>query len=210
MPVASTQAESRIVLTNVSWSTFEALLAETDRRGTRFTYDRGDLEMMSPSREHERIKRLIGRMIETATLELGIPVSSGGSTTLKSQLKQRGVEPDECYYVASEPRVRGKDDLDLAVDPPPDLAVEVDLSSSSVDQFGIYAALGVPELWLCNGSAIRAFRLQSDGTYAGEPQSLSLPLLPLAELERFLARRNETDETTWTRSFRDWVRTLES
>ena len=208
MSVASTQAENRVVLSNISWSTFEALLAETDRRGTRFTYDRGDLEMMSPSREHERIKRLIGRMIETATLELGIPISSGGSTTLKSQLKQRGVEPDECYYVANEPRVRGKDDFDLAVDPPPDLAIEVDLTSSSLDQLGIYAALGVPELWLCDGSAIRAYHLQPDGTYAEQPGSLSFPFLPLAELLRFLAQRNDADETTWTRSFRDWVRGL--
>lgn len=208
MSVVSLQPENRVVLRNVSWATFEALLAETDRRGTRFTYDRGVLEIMSPSREHERIKSLIGRMIETMTLELDIPISSAGSTTLKNPLKERGVEPDECYYVANEERVRGRDDLDLEVDPPPDLAIEVDITSSSVDQLGIYAALGVPEVWLCDGAAIRVCQLQGDGTYAKQPRSPSFPFLPLDEIERFLEQRNATDETTWIRQFRAWARNL--
>ncbi len=116
MSVATSSAESRVVLTNISWSTFEAILAETDRRSTRFTYDRGVLEIMSPSREHERLKRMLGRMVEGLTEELEIPISSASATTLKSQMKQKGVEPDESYYIAQEARVRGRDDLDLAVD----------------------------------------------------------------------------------------------
>ena len=208
MSIVVPQAENRVVLTHVSWATFEALLAETDRRGTRFTYDRGVLEMMSPSREHERVKGMLGRMIETLTLELAIPISSGGSTTLKSQMRQRGVEPDECYYVANEPRVRGKDDFDLTVDPPPDLAIEVDISSSSIDQLGIYGALGVPEVWLCDGAKLQVYQLQADGTYTQQARSPSFPFLPLQEVEGFLRRRNATDETTWIRQFRDWARTL--
>jgi len=208
MSVAIPHVEGRVVLTNISWETFEALLAESDRRGTRFTYDRGVLEIMSPSREHERVKRSLGRMIETLTLELGIPISSGGSTTLKSQLKQRGVEPDECYYVANEQRVRGQDDLDLAIDPPADLVIEVDITSSSIDQLAIYASLGVPEVWLCDGSTVRVYELEADGTYAQQGRSASFPFLPLAEIERFLRQRNAVDETTWTRQFRDWCRGL--
>lgn len=208
MSVAAPQAENRVVLRNISWATFEALLAETDRRGTRFTYDRGVLEIMSPSREHERIKRLIGRMIEAMTEELGIPISSAGSTTLKSPLKERGVEPDECYYVANEERVRGRDDLDLEVDPPPDLAVEVDITASSIPQLGVYAALGVPEVWLCDGASIAAHQLQADGGYSKQPRSPSFPFLPLDQVERFLHERNAFDETTWIRRFRDWVRSL--
>ncbi|MEN6498840.1 MAG: Uma2 family endonuclease [Thermoguttaceae bacterium] len=209
MSVAAVQGENRVVLSNVTWATFQALLAETDRRGTRFTYDRGALEIMSPSREHERIKTLLGRMIETTTLEWGIPVSSGGSTTLKSELKQRGVEPDECYYIANEPRIRGREEIDLATDPPPDLAVEVDLTSSSLDQLGIYGALGVPEVWLCDGAVIHVYQLQVDGTYARQSRSDSFPLLPLEPLERFLQRRNTTDETTLIREFHAWVRGIE-
>ncbi len=208
MSVATSSAESRVVLTNISWSTFEAILAETDRRSTRFTYDRGVLEIMSPSREHERLKRMLGRMVEGLTEELEIPISSASATTLKSQMKQKGVEPDESYYIAQEARVRGRDDLDLAVDPPPDLAIEVDITSSSIDQLGVYASLGVPEVWLCDGVRIQVYHLQDDGHYTQPARSPAFPFLPLEEIERFLSRRNATDETTWIRQFRQWVRTL--
>ena len=120
MSIATLPCENRVLLSGVAWSTYEALLADTQCSGTRFTYDRGYLEIMSPSREHERIKSLLGRMIEAMTEELDIPISSGGSTTLKAELKQRGAEPDECYYVANEPRMRGREDYDPAVDPPPE------------------------------------------------------------------------------------------
>ncbi len=133
MAVLAGDTESRILLRGIAWSTYEAILADIDG-GTRLTYDRGYLEMMSPSREHERLKRLLGRMIETITEEWEIPISSAGSTTLRSELRQRGVEPDECYYVASEPQVRGRDQMDLHCDPPPDLAIEVELSGDSIDK----------------------------------------------------------------------------
>jgi len=208
MSLATFQAESRVVLRNVSWATFEALLAETDRGGSRFTYDQGVLEIMSPSREHERVKTLIGRMIETMTEELGIAISSGGSTTLKSQMKEKGVEPDECYYVANEPLVRGRDDFDLTVDPPPDLALEVDITTSWLDKLSIYAALGVPEVWLCDGATLQVYHIQADGTYALQARSPAFPFLPLEQVQRFLDQRNALDETTWVRSLRAWVQTL--
>lgn len=209
MSQVSSLAESRVVLTSISWATFEKLLAETDRRGTRFTYDRGVLEIMSPSREHERLKRMLGRMIEGLTEELNIPISSVSATTLKNQMMQKEVEPDESYYIANEGRVRGRDDLDLSVDPPPDLAIEVDITSSSIDQLGVYASLGVPEVWLCDGVTIQIHQLQDDGVYARQTRSPSFPFLPLHEVERFLGQRNATDETTWIRRFRQWVQTLD-
>jgi Uma2 family endonuclease len=208
MSVGSIQAEHRVVLTGVGWSTFESLLSETDHRSARFTYDRGCLEIMSPSETHEWLKRLLGRMIEMTTVELDIPIRSSGSTTLKTELEQRGLEPDECYYVANEPRVRGRDEIDLRVDPPPDLAIEVDISSSSLDQLSIYADLGVPEVWLCDGTTLKVYQLQPDGKYIQQARSPSFPFLPLDGVERHLARRQETDETTWIRSFQAWVKTL--
>jgi Uma2 family endonuclease len=147
-------------------------------------------------------------MIEAMTEELNIPILSAGSTTLKLQLKERGLEPDECYYLGNEAKMRGKRELDLAVDPPPDLAIEVDISSSSLDQLAIYATLGVPEVWLYDGAVLEVYQLQPDKTYAKQTHSPAFPFLPLDEIERFLARRNETDETTWIRSFRAWVKTL--
>jgi Uma2 family endonuclease len=209
MSMASLQSEHRVVLTGVAWSTFESLLAETDHRGTRFTYDQGYLEIMSPSEEHERTKKLLGRMIEMMTEELEIPIRSSGSTTLKSELKQRGLEPDECYYVAKERAVRGRKRIDLSIDPPPDLAIEVDISASSLDQLEIYGVLGVPEVWLYDGATLKVHQLQPDGKYSRQSRSPSFPFLPLEEVERFLDRRDETDETAWIRSFRAWVKTLE-
>ena len=141
-------------------------------------------------------------------VEWNIPIRSSGSTTLKNELKQRGLEPDECYYVANESQVRGCEEIDLLIAPPPDLAIEVDISTSSLDQLSIYADLGVPEVWLYDGATLKVHQLQSDGKYVQQTRSPSFPFLPLEEIEGFFARRNETDETTWIRSFRAWVKTL--
>jgi Uma2 family endonuclease len=119
------------------------------------------------------------------------------------------LEPDECYYIANEPRVRGKDDLDLAVDPPPDLAIEIDISSSSIDQLAIYASLGVPEVWLCRGTAIHVYALQAEGSYERRDRSLAFPFLPPEGLQRFLDRRDALDENSLLREFVDWARMME-
>jgi Uma2 family endonuclease len=208
MAIGTKTTEGRMVLSGISWATYEAMLADAEHSGTRLTYDRGYLEMMSPSREHERLKRLLGRMIEALTEELGIPISSAGSTTFKLELERRGLEPDECYYVANEPKVRGRDGLDLSADPPPDLAVEVEITSDIIDKLSIYADLGVPEIWSYDGERLRVVCLQGDRTYAEQTQSGVFPFLPLREIERFLAQRNASDETSWIRSFRAWVKTL--
>jgi Uma2 family endonuclease len=110
--------------------------------------------------------------------------------------------------VANEPRIRGRDEIDLSVDPPPDLAIEVEISSNSMEKLEIYADLEVPEVWRCDGTSLRVWRLQPDGTYAEQSQSGTFPFLPLAEVERFLAQRNASDETTWIRAFRAYVKEL--
>jgi Uma2 family endonuclease len=185
---------------------YEALLsARGDNPAPRFTYDRGTLEIMSPSGKHEWLKRLLGRFIETFTLEQGTLVRSAGSTTFKSQMKTKGLEPDECYYVQNEHLVRGKDDLDLTVDPPPDLAIEIDLSSSSLDKLGIYSSLGVRELWTRDRGGLVVHELQASGEYALSDQSKVLPGLTVADLNRFLEQRKSLDETNLVRSFQRWV-----
>jgi Uma2 family endonuclease len=185
---------------------YEALL---DARGNdpspRFAYDQGDLEIMSPSTKHEWLKRLIGRFVEAYTEERGIDIKSVGATTLKSQLKAKGLEPDESYYVQNEPLVRGKDDLDLTVDPPPDLAVEIDISSSSVDKLGIYASLGVPEVWTHDDGLVM-YHLPSSGQPIVLPNSKALPDLASSDLDRFLEMRQDRSETQLVRAFRAWVR----
>ena len=204
MSVSSLQSETRILIPGISWEIFESLAA-SDCAGIRLTYDRGLLEIMSPSVEHEWFHKLLGRMVEAMTEVLNIPLRSGGATTLKIQLKQKGLEPDECYYVLNEPRVRGKKDIDLTTEPPPDLAIEVDISHSSMDKMGIYADLGVPELWFYDGDSLRVFKLQPEGDYAKQQHSFAFPFLDMNEIQRFMERCEETDETSWIRSFRAWV-----
>src|SRR6266478_1708430 len=136
-----------MVLEDVDWKTYSRLLkAFEERPGIRLTYDRGALEIM-PLLEHDIDGRFLGRIIIALTEELGLPILCGGSTTLRRQLHQRGIESDECYWIANEPRMRGRRALNLQRDPPPDLAVEVDVTSSSLDRLDIYATLGVPEIW---------------------------------------------------------------
>jgi Uma2 family endonuclease len=131
---------------------------------------------------------------------------STSSWTLRLELKRRGLEADESYYVANEPKVRGREDLSLDRDPPPDLAIEVEISSPWIKKIPIYAELGVPEVWRYDGQRLRVELLQADGTYAASPTSAAFPFLPIEKLEVFLARRADTDETTWIRQFRAWVR----
>ena len=147
MIATSNLAEQRTVLQNISWETFETLLKETgEHRGSRFAYDCGTLEIMTPLFEHENPKIQFDRLIFALAEELEIEIKSAGYTTLKRKIVKRGIEPDNCYYIQNELIVRGRQELDLETDLPPDLAIEIDITSSSVNKFGIYSALGVSEL----------------------------------------------------------------
>jgi len=196
-----------LVLENISWETYEALLRELDQQRLRITYDEGRFVAMSPLPKHERVKSLMGSMVEMLSVERRIPISRLGSTTWKKRLLRKGLEADECYYVQNERRVRARDDIDLKKDPPPDLAVEVEVTHHPLDRLRIYAALGVPEIWLYTGKSVRTLRLSTD-KYEDVEHSIAFPFLRAAELERFLEMRLTTDETTLMCEFRDWVRTL--
>ena len=197
--------EQRFVLRGVGWEGYETLLALVGDRPIRLTYDRGDVELMSPSQDHECFKTRLGRLVETLTMELDIPCEGAGSTTWRKQIEDRGLEPDECYYIANADRVAGRRNLDLTVDPPPDLAIEVEISRSALDRMGIYAALGVPEVWRFDGEM---FRVAAPGRWhlRDQPASPSLPFLPLDELVDWLHRADEMGQTAWIRQFREWVR----
>jgi Uma2 family endonuclease len=192
-------------LEGVSWDEYEALLKQAGERPIRFTYDDGRLEIMTMSHEHEWSKSLVGRLVELLAIVLQMPFHSGGSNTMKRKLKKKGLEPDECYWFQHEKRMRGKKRLDLKVDPPPDLAIEVDVSQSVLQRMKIYAALKVPEVWRCKRARLRAYLLQADGTYRSAEYSKGFPFLAPAELQVFLERAAATDEATLAREFMDWV-----
>lgn len=198
-------SSNHLVLRGVSWELYEALRAIDANYHIRMTYDQGTLEMMSPSEGHEETAALIGRMIETLTEELGIPLRSRRSTTWKRHDLELALEADECYYIKNFAAVAGRRTVDLQVDPPPDLAVESEYSRNIVAKLPIYASLGIPEIWRSDGAAIIALHLE-DGQYQAKEFSWNLPFLRVADLSPFLLRLEGADETAWIRTFRAWVR----
>ncbi|MHC5595713.1 MAG: Uma2 family endonuclease [Nostoc sp.] len=206
MLVKSTVGEQRTVLHNISWETFEALLRDTgEDRGSRFAYDCGVLEIMTQLFEHENSKIQFNRFILVLAEELEIEIRSAGSTTLKRKISKRGIEPDTCYYIQNELAIRGKQTLDLENDPPPDLAIEIDITSSSVNKLGIYSALGVTELWRYDGQNLKFYQLR-EGQYVECKFSIAFPIVSVNEINRFIEQSKSMGEIALLKSFRAWVR----
>jgi Uma2 family endonuclease len=194
------------VLYGVTWEDYQKFLEALGDKSLRHSYDRGTLEMMSLGKAYHWIKKLIGRFIHALTLERNIPIKSVGSTTLGRAVIERGLEPDEAYYVANEPRVRGKMNYDPKRDPPPDLIVEVEVTRDAVSRLPLLAALGVPEIWRHSAKGIAFYRLGSQQKYVKTSRSIAFPLLRPADIDRFLRRSLKIDETSLVRSFVEWVR----
>ena len=199
-------AENRFVLYGIPWGVYERLRESEENYPIRMTYDEGTLEFMAPSQSHESIKRHLGRMVEALTEELQIPLKSLSSTTWKSCELAKGLEADECYYIRNHSRVRGRKEIDLAVDPPPDLAIEVDIRPGEIDKIAIYSALRVLELWRWHAGSLQVFVLGPEQQYVESESSLNLPMLRVKELEPFLESDLADDESQWIVSFREWVR----
>jgi Uma2 family endonuclease len=204
--VAPTHRDTEsFVLEGVSWRSYESLLRDLADRRVYLTYDEGRLELMSPLLEHERLKKLIGQMVEIVCLERSIPRLSAGSTTVRREDLRKGLEPDECYYLQHEKQVRGRKRLHLPEDPPPDLVVEIDVTHRALDRERIYEALGVPEIWRFDGRRIE-FLVLLAGSYRARSASRAFPFIQASDLQRFLERLVKEGETTGLRAFRDWVR----
>jgi Uma2 family endonuclease len=199
-------AEQRVVLRGVGWATYETLVAETGDHLVRMVYDRGVLELMSPGPLHERLKRLTSRLFEEVMIELGLPFEAVGEARWKKDEAGRGLEADDCFYLSAEKLaiVRGRVP-DRPDDPYPDLAIEIEISRSSVNTLAIYAELGIPEVWQHDGVDCVIQRLREDGTYEERPDSLFLPLRP-ADVIRWVEQAQGQDGLAWTRQVRAWVR----
>ncbi len=207
MSTAPASAQDRFLLHGITWATYKHILEEQGERRIRITYDRGELELMTLSYDHERRSHHLNRIVEELALELDLPIASAGSTTINLEAVDRGLEPDQCYYFANEPLIRGKTEIDLDIDPAPDLAIEVDISRSSINRLGIYAALGIPEVWRWSKGRLIVYHRQEDGTYAVRGESLTFPFLPMADVDRLIREAETADQLGWMRSVRAWVRT---
>lgn len=204
MASVDTPTESRFLLSGVGWQDFLRWLKLLGDRHVRVTYDRGELELITLSPLHERCASLLGQFLEALTDAFQLPRLSLGSTTFKRKKLKRGLEPDRCYYLTNEPLMRSKDKIDLRHDPPPDLALEVEITRSALNRMGLYAKLGVPEVWRFDGQKLQVHQL-GEGKYQACERSQYFPQVPLPELLRFLQMRTQVDETTLLRLFREWV-----
>lgn len=201
-------AEQRVILSNISWETFEQILKELgDKRVIRLAYNNGFLEIMTPLGPHENNNRFIESLVGVITDELNMNIKKFGSLTMKRSKKLKGAEPDSCYYLQNEPLVRSKQEIDLDKDPPPDLVLEIDMSNDSLDKQPIYAAIGVPELWRYDGNKLEVFVLQQlDGEYEAVSKSPTFPWMSREVIPRFIRQSLVDGETATLRAFREWVR----
>ncbi len=200
-----------LILDNVDWRMYSQLLrAFAERPGIRLTYDRGTLEIMSPLLAHDGDADFLGMLVRALAAGMKIPIKGSGSTTLRRRKKQKGLEPDRGFWIANEAAMRGKRHYSPKTDPPPDLAIEVDVTNSSLNRMSIYASLGVPEVWRLDGQTLTFHVLDAGRTFVSATNSKSFPGLTSADLMHFMGLRATVDETTIGDQFRTWVEQREA
>lgn len=189
------QGENRVVIRGVGWQGYQNLLSLVGNQPVRLTYDRGDVELMSPLFRHERNKSRLGPMVVILTEELDIPMICVGSTTLKREDLDCGLEADESFYLRSHSLIRDVAHLDMSADPPPDLAVEIEISRSALNRLAIYDALGVPEIWRFDGKILKVLVRQADGTYRESAEGEAMPWISIEEIRQFVVEEDHRDDT---------------
>ena len=201
------QYADRVVLHGIDWAQFQAILDNLgDHRAARIAYDNGSLEIMVPLPEHEGFKEFISDSIKDIAEELDIDYASYGSTTWRKKIEKAGLEPDNCFYFQNEPTVRGRLDIDINKGaPPPDLALEIDVTSKSLNRFPIYARLAVPEIWCYDSGKLKIYHLR-EGEYTEADASIAIPDLPIQELPKVIKNSRAEGQRVMRRAVRAWVR----
>lgn len=197
--------ERSVILDDVSWETYERLLAENEStRSKRFTYDNGTLQIMVISRRHERPNHLLELIVEIVAEAWDLSIDGSGAMTIKRADLLKGFEPDSCFYIRNVEAVEGKIELDFTVDPPPDLVIEVDITHDSVNKFPLVAALGVPEVWRYDGSRV-SIHLLRNARYELADRSEMLSPLSASVLTAFVAAGLTEKRPLWIRRVREWA-----
>ncbi|WP_373530463.1 Uma2 family endonuclease [Nostoc sp.] len=205
MVAITTPVENRVLLQNISWQTFKTMLAEMgSERNSRFAYDNGTIEIITPQMPHENSNRLIEVFVGVLCEELGWEIKRAGSLTLTRDDLEKGVEPDSSYYIQNEALVRDQENINIAIDPPPDLVLEVEYSRSAIDKLRLYAAIAVPEFWRYNGSVLRVYTLAGE-QYSEVLTSPTFAPVSVKEIPRFIQEAKKNGEIATTRAFRAWV-----
>jgi Uma2 family endonuclease len=195
----------QMLLKDISWQKLEKILEEMgERRAARISYSDGWLEIMVPLPEHEKDKELLGDLVKILLEILQIDFEPFGSTTLKNERMRQAVEPDTSFYIQNQAAVIGKNRIDLNIDPPPDLAIEIDITSRT--RFDNYEILGVPELWRYQQQGLEIFLLQ-EGKYIKSQSSPNFPNIPIIELvNEYVRQCLSIGRSQAMRNFRSWVR----
>lgn len=205
-PALPPEPVPRVTLYGISWQTYEHLLTDlADYRVPHLAFDQGVLEIMSPTQEHEESNRTLAALIELVADELRINIRRLGSTTFKRPDLLKGFEPDSCFYIQSAPRIRGKRRIELPQDPPPDLLIEIDVTSSSLDRFALFAQTGVSEVWRYDRSRVQFLGLEN-AEYEEITHSLAFPILTSEIVSQFLEESLELESAEWSLRLREWVR----
>jgi len=207
MVVLTDKPLQQMVLPHISWQTYERILEDVGESHCRMNYFAGELEFMTLSLEHESYGEWIGRLIFFLALTMKVPIKSGGSTTLKESIQHVGLEPDRCFWIKHASSMRGKKKWNAKTDPSPDLAVEIDITSSWLDRLAIYAALKVPEIWRFDGETLKVLILGANGKYRQKSKSVAFPRLPMDRFAEFVARLDSADETVLIEEYTQWLRT---
>lgn len=195
-----------LILNDVSWEDYEELLTYMENKpGFRVTYNEGRLEIMSPRSDHEFPKEAIAALTRVFAEEADTMLEAFGSTTYRRKRKAKGAEPDLSFYVQNAELMIGHVDLDLETDPPPDVVVEIDMTSESSGKFSIYAALGVNEIWLYDGVRATFYQL-AENKYLEIEKSVAFPLLSSKVLTEFIKKSKAEGQTKTLKAFRQWVR----
>lgn len=208
-PEAATDPWSdSICLREVPWEMYVAVRDADENKHLRMTYDRGVLEVMSPSGKHAKVGHIIGCMVYEWMMMLNVEFESGGDMTFRRPEAKRGLEPDQCFWIQRVAEIVGKDELDLNVDPPPDLAIEVEVTRNVVAKLPIYQALGVPEIWRWRRGKLEVLGLDAEQGYVIKPDSRALPGFPFALATEFIERRKSGSLMILMREFQDAIRRL--
>ena len=176
-----------------------------ERSRPRILYLDGELQLMSPGPLHETLAELIGLFVVEVAYGLGVAFTSAGSTTYRDQPKEGGIEPDKSFYIATHPRLREKKKMDLSVDPPPDLVIEVVNTHPADNAVEVCRRFGVAEVWVCDEQSLRILRLGEEGSYSEFDTSRWFPTLTALEIHQWATRDEDPDSLTWLRAVRSWV-----
>ncbi|HKA06002.1 MAG TPA: Uma2 family endonuclease [Gemmataceae bacterium] len=200
----------RVYATGIPWAVYTRLadLRDDRRPGVKITFDRGRIELMSPKIQHEQPHFRLGLVVMILAEELDMELRNAGAMTLRRERGEQGLEADESFYIAHFADVKGVDNIDLTVHPPPDIVIEIDLTSSSVGKEQIYGPMGVPELWRHDDEEVAIRHLRPDGTYQTAARSLTFPRATAADLTRLLSEARDEGELAFVRRCRAWVKTL--